>query len=78
MTDKIVGETTATREGVGETTVQRGRVGETTALIMSMGEEEVEAGGTIALMKGIERGGGTLVIVDEGYAQGPVVMEGPL
>ena len=78
MTDKIVGETTAMRDRVGETTVQTGRVGETTALTMSMEEEEEGAEGTIVLRKGIERGGGTLVTKDEGYAQGPVVMEGPL
>ena len=78
MTDRIVGETTATREGVGETTVQRGRVGETTAQTMNMKEEGVEVGDTTALMKGTARGGGTLVRTDEGYAQGPVVMEGPL
>ena len=43
-----------------------------------MKEEEEGVGDTTALMKGTARGGGTLVKTDEGYAQGPVVMEGPL
>ena len=73
-----IGETTAMIDRVGETTVQTGRVEETTALIMSMEEEEEEAEGTTALRIGTGMEGDTLVTKDEGSAQGPVVMEGPL
>ena len=78
MTDRTIGETMTMKEGVGETTAQKGKVGETTAQDMNMKEEEEGVGDTTALMKGTARGGGTLVRTDEGYAQGPVVMEGPL
>ena len=73
-TAKKVGETTAMREGVGETTVLRGKVEETIAQDIDKREVEAGVGETTPLM----RIGGTLVKIDEGYAQGPLVMEGPL
>ena len=60
---KLVGETTAQKEGVGETTVQgRGKT-----------EEEKEVGKTTPLI----RVGGILDKIGEGVARGPMVMEGP-
>ena len=55
-----------------ENTLQLGKTEETTGKRDKMTEEEIEE---ITLMKKAE---GALVIVDEGVAKGPLVMEGPL
>ena len=67
-----VGETTMMNQ-VGETTAVRGRVGETTA----QGRDKIVAGAEVGETTPLRRIGGTLVI-GEGVARGPLVMEGPL
>ena len=67
----IVGETTM-KNRVGETTAWIDKVGETTALC----RDRIVAGVGVGETTPLRRTGGTLVI-DEGVARGPMVMEGP-
>ena len=68
----IVGETTMKNQA-GETTAWIDRVGETTALCI----DRIVAGVGVGETTPLRRIGGTLVI-DEGVARGPLVMEDPL
>ena len=68
----VAEETTALIDKEEENTLQIGKTEEITGKRDKMTEEEIEE---IILLKKAE---GALVIIDEGVAKGPLVMEGPL